>query len=625
MAVAPLAGAITTTRAGAVAPGAPRLVEPVPARWSTAFTYDPAHPYAGGAHRAITTPVVPGTAVRAPVGGTIRFAGRIPARGFAVTVATPAGWRVTVTGLATLAVASVGPRGPADGGRGVLRGAGLGSAGDAVGLSVRAPGGADRYVDPLPLIDDPAGPSALPSSDAGQASGALRPVAGAARSPTPGAARLARGRSAQPKAPVPTSAPPALATGSVRTRSTGVRSAPATGNPRQTIAAPVSGAATVSRGGTSALDEAPGDEAPPTARPLEVAGRARTAPGVPDADAATGGAGDGAGTAADRVIGTPDEGTGDASEQRSGGRDGDRRTSPESAPDDAVRGARDALAAVASWLDDATARSLPGTARASRSASGVLRARAGAAPRIGAGRSSRLSALTAAGAAAPRSTGLAADGGASRSGNGEAGTPASSAPREARRGVGRPESLAASRMPDGRRPGVLVASAPATAVRTDAGAGDGDVAQGEVATPSAIVDASGIDGALDAAPRGWDRTPPHRWSTAPPSAASRDRRPSALDRAIDTASDWWPAGSAVLLAIAGLVIRRRSRPRPAPVSGLVRGRPRRASGSFVGEAPGPSPATAVPVLRPGRPWPDDPPTAPPAAGQLADDDRELAA
>ena len=44
--------------------------------------------YAGGQHRGIDVAIGDGNGVRAPVAGTVTFAGRVPSSGLTVTIAT---------------------------------------------------------------------------------------------------------------------------------------------------------------------------------------------------------------------------------------------------------------------------------------------------------------------------------------------------------------------------------------------------------------------------------------------------------------------------------------------------------------------------------------------------------
>ena len=45
------------------------------------FSFDPAHPYAGGAHRGVDVGADAGVPVLAPAGGTVSYAGTLPTSG----------------------------------------------------------------------------------------------------------------------------------------------------------------------------------------------------------------------------------------------------------------------------------------------------------------------------------------------------------------------------------------------------------------------------------------------------------------------------------------------------------------------------------------------------------------
>src|SRR5712691_3444299 len=68
------------------------------------FSFDRAHPYAAGQHRGIDIGAATGTAVVAPVSGTVAFAGTVPRGGKTVTLETPGGYSVTLVHLGSIAV-----------------------------------------------------------------------------------------------------------------------------------------------------------------------------------------------------------------------------------------------------------------------------------------------------------------------------------------------------------------------------------------------------------------------------------------------------------------------------------------------------------------------------------------
>lgn len=62
-------------------------------------------PYAGGQHRGVDIAADSGSSVRAPVDGTVSFAGTVPGSGRTVTIRTEDGYAVTLVGLGSIAVA----------------------------------------------------------------------------------------------------------------------------------------------------------------------------------------------------------------------------------------------------------------------------------------------------------------------------------------------------------------------------------------------------------------------------------------------------------------------------------------------------------------------------------------
>src|SRR5690348_16457401 len=68
------------------------------------FSYDEAHPYAGGQHRGIDIAGGDSSAVLAPVSGTVAFAGSTPGSGLTVTIRTDDGYSVTLTHLGSVDV-----------------------------------------------------------------------------------------------------------------------------------------------------------------------------------------------------------------------------------------------------------------------------------------------------------------------------------------------------------------------------------------------------------------------------------------------------------------------------------------------------------------------------------------
>jgi len=110
------------------------------------FTYNRSHPYAGAQRRGIDLRTRRGQSVAAPCSGPVRFAGRVPARGGAISVRC--GRLVaTVLGLSHLGVRR---------GNLVRAGAPVGRAqGARVRLGARRAGDRHGYVDPLRLLGRP--------------------------------------------------------------------------------------------------------------------------------------------------------------------------------------------------------------------------------------------------------------------------------------------------------------------------------------------------------------------------------------------------------------------------------------------------------------------------------------
>ena len=117
-----------------------------------AFSFDPAHPYSAGEHRGIDIGGDPGSAVLAPAGGVVTFAGTVPGNGKSLTILTSDGWSVTLTQLGSIAVAkgasvaegdavaTIGPSGDAE------------VAGPYMQLGIRHADQDQGYVDPQTLL-----------------------------------------------------------------------------------------------------------------------------------------------------------------------------------------------------------------------------------------------------------------------------------------------------------------------------------------------------------------------------------------------------------------------------------------------------------------------------------------
>src|SRR3954468_1508019 len=90
------------------------------------FSFDHAHPYAGGQHRGVDLGAPGGTQVLAPAAGVVSFAGTVPTGGKTVSIETPLGYTATLVHLGpigvkpgagvgeSLLVGTVGPSGVPD-------------------------------------------------------------------------------------------------------------------------------------------------------------------------------------------------------------------------------------------------------------------------------------------------------------------------------------------------------------------------------------------------------------------------------------------------------------------------------------------------------------------------------
>jgi len=75
------------------------------------FSFDHAHPYAGGQHRGVDLGAPGGTQVLAPAGGIVSFAGTVPTGGKTVSIETPLGYTATLVHLGSIGVKRGAPVG----------------------------------------------------------------------------------------------------------------------------------------------------------------------------------------------------------------------------------------------------------------------------------------------------------------------------------------------------------------------------------------------------------------------------------------------------------------------------------------------------------------------------------
>ena len=156
------------------------------------FSFDPAHPYAGGQHRGIDVGGDAGASVLAPAAGVVSFAGTVPTSGKSVTIDTADGLSVTLTHLGSIAVAKGGA---------VAEGAVVGTVGPSgtpeldvpyVHLGIRSAADPQGYLDPLLFLPVAAAPPA-----AAPAAAPVAPPAAAAPPAEPAVAPPVAGRSAR--------------------------------------------------------------------------------------------------------------------------------------------------------------------------------------------------------------------------------------------------------------------------------------------------------------------------------------------------------------------------------------------------------------------------------------------
>src|SRR6266700_4203877 len=156
----------------------------------TPFSFDRAHPYAGGQHRGVDLGAPAGAKVVAPAGGVVSFAGTVPTGGKTVSIQTPSGYTATLVHLGSIGIVR---------GARVAEGSVVGTVGPSgvvdltepyVYFGTRTTSDPQGYVDPLTLLPSrtastpPAGVDTAPVGTVGSTgsveSAATAPVSGAA-------------------------------------------------------------------------------------------------------------------------------------------------------------------------------------------------------------------------------------------------------------------------------------------------------------------------------------------------------------------------------------------------------------------------------------------------------------
>ena len=165
------------------------------------FSFDRAHPYAGGQHRGVDLAAPAGTPVVAPAEGVVSFTGTVPTGGKTVSIQTPLGYTATLLHLGSIGVTR---------GARVQEGATVGTVGPSgvaahsdpyVYFGLRETSDPQGYVDPLPFL--PARAVTSGPTVTGAAAAVAAPAAEALPAASPSApAPVAKAAVAQP-APTP--------------------------------------------------------------------------------------------------------------------------------------------------------------------------------------------------------------------------------------------------------------------------------------------------------------------------------------------------------------------------------------------------------------------------------------
>jgi len=151
------------------------------------FSFDHAHPYAGGQHRGVDLGAPGGTQVLAPTGGIVSFAGTVPTGGKTVSIETPHGYTATLVHLGSIGVKRGAPVG---------EGSVVGTVGPSgvpelaepyVYFGLRTTSDQQGYVDPMVFLPSRTG---APPATVGDAPAVMAVVGVASAAEAPAAAPL---------------------------------------------------------------------------------------------------------------------------------------------------------------------------------------------------------------------------------------------------------------------------------------------------------------------------------------------------------------------------------------------------------------------------------------------------
>jgi hypothetical protein len=151
------------------------------------FSFDHAHPYAGGQHRGVDLGAPGGTQVLAPTAGIVSFAGTVPTGGKTVSIETPLGFTATLVHLGSIGVKRGAPVG---------EGSVVGTVGPSgvpeltepyVYFGLRTTSDQQGYVDPMIVLPSR---TRAPPATAGDSPAVTAVVGAASTAETPAAERV---------------------------------------------------------------------------------------------------------------------------------------------------------------------------------------------------------------------------------------------------------------------------------------------------------------------------------------------------------------------------------------------------------------------------------------------------